>query len=181
VYADARAGDKERIEHAQHALGQTLGQFERLYAKFRTESKGPAGITTGENEWWVDGANIRAKSESVTSARDGSRVLSTYKVETALLNGVATSLIESSYLGRDQKFATIERRSRDKWIGGNLWSATGLTAFDDPLTRWTDLWELKNWEHRPAPPMNGFAGPGIESRRTQRSIRAGICNHQSTK
>jgi hypothetical protein len=168
ICAASWADDGERMRHAQQALEQTAGLYDRVYARFRSEAKEASGkVTTMEFEWWIDGGNVRAKRLIANPPPEVGRDAFTVDDDFAIRDGVFTTVSRLRAAHQDQKEATILRRSRDSWPGVSLWSATLLSGLDDPVTLWKDFWALKDWDHRPAPAMTGFDGLGVESRRTR--------------
>jgi hypothetical protein len=168
--APTQADDTERMRKAQQALEKTMALYDRVYAKFSSEAIRVSGAgTKAECEWWRDGDNIRATRKIVNPPGEEP---ATWNDEHALREGVLTTVTEMDFWRKnmhrpeDRQYANIQTGDRKKFPGGDLWNATLLSA-GDSLGLWKGFWALSTYEHRLAPSLREFDGPGIESHRKQ--------------
>jgi hypothetical protein len=162
------ADDTDRMRDAQRALEKTVGLYDRVYAKWHCEAKSTSGpITTTDYEWWEDGGKIRAKETRITNP-PLLHLPSKISCDYAVRNGVFTTITRKRVDDADEEYATIQSGGREKFIGDSVWCAALLTGRDSPPRMlWKEFWALDTYEHRPAPALPGFDGPGIESPRKQ--------------
>jgi hypothetical protein len=165
VGPSAGADDEERMRYAQLRHEQTVSLYSRVYAKFRTEARKNNGdVHTNVVEWWEDGGRVRAKTGTTTPHPEKPNRLFETASDCAIRDGVQTFLLKSkTSAGRPHNGVVIDKKSRDEYIGPDLWECSGLAATSAPTRLFKDFWKLDTWRHRPAPPLPGSNAVGVES------------------
>lgn len=163
------ADDNDRMQYAQLRHEQTVSQYTRVYAKFRTEARKKNGeVSTQEIEWWEDGGNVRVKTKvgSPSPFQSSKRFQTVH--DHAIKDGVQTYLLKTrDSADRPDNGGSIEKRSRDGFIGTSLWDGAGLVPLNLRYGLFKDFWKLDAWRHRPAPPLPGSDAVGVISQSSE--------------